>query len=118
MKPVVYCYAKCSTCKKALNWLTSNSIEADSRSITEETPNAEQIRQWHEMSELPLRRFFNTSGMKYRELKLSEKLSQMSEQEQYELLASDGMLIKRPLLIAGDIVLLGFKEKDWEEALL
>ncbi len=118
MKPIIYCYERCGTCKKALKWLEENEVDFISRSITEETPSADDLRQLYERSELKLRRFFNTSGMKYRELKLSKRLPEMSESEQLELLASDGMLIKRPLMITDDAVLLGFKPDIWQEILL
>ena len=111
-------YPKCSTCRKAKNWLDEHNIEYDSRHIIEDNPTAEELRKWWEISGLPLKRFFNTSGMKYRELKLKDKLPDMSEDEQLDLLATDGMLVKRPVLVSDDIVLVGFKIKEWEEKLL
>lgn len=110
-------YPKCSTCKKAKKWLDENGKQYEDRHIVENNPTAEELKQWHEKSGLPLKRFFNTSGMKYRELQLKNRLPEMSEEEQYDLLASDGMLVKRPLIIGDDFVLVGFKEKEWEETL-
>lgn len=111
-------YPKCSTCRKAKNWLDEHNIEYESRHIIEDNPTAEELRKWWEMSDLPLKRFFNTSGMKYRELKLKDKIPEMSEDEQFECLASDGMLVKRPVLVGDNVVLVGFKVKEWEEKLL
>ena len=110
-------YPECSTCKKAQAWLDGRSVEFDQRDIVADNPTADELRLWHRMSDLPLRRFFNTSGMKYRELGLKDKLSNMSADEQYELLASDGMLVKRPLLVLDDTVLVGFREAEWEAEL-
>ena len=107
-------YPKCSTCKKAMNWLDEHNVEFDQRHIVEDNPTIDELRLWHKMSDLPLRRFFNTSGMLYRDMGLKDKLANMSEDEMYELLASNGMLVKRPLLVLDDTVLVGFKEKDWE----
>ena len=111
-------YPKCSTCRKAKKWLDEQNIEYDSRHIIEDNPSADELRKWWEISDLPLKRFFNTSGMKYRELKLKDKLPDMSEDEQLDLLATDGMLVKRPVLVGDDVVLVGFKVKEWEEKLL
>ena len=111
-------YPKCSTCRKAKNWLEENGIEFESRHIIDDNPAADELRKWWEISDLPLKRFFNTSGMKYRELKLKDKLPDMSEDEQLDLLATDGMLVKRPILVGNDFVLVGFKVKEWEETLL
>ena len=111
-------YAKCSTCKRAKNWLDEHGISYIDRPIKEENPTASELKDWHKKSGLPLKRFFNTSGMLYRELELKDKLPTMSEEEQFELLASDGMLVKRPLLISENHVLIGFREKEWEETLL
>lgn len=108
------CYPKCSTCKKALNWLNEHNIEFDQRHIVEDNPTAEELKLWHKMSDLPLRKFFNTSGMLYRDMGLKDKLPTMSENEMYELLATNGMLVKRPLLVLDDTVLVGFKESEWE----
>ena len=110
-------YPTCSTCKKAKKWLQDNGLEFTARHIKEENPTAEEISLWQEKSGLELKKFFNTSGMIYRELGLKDKLPGMSRQEQLELLSSDGMLVKRPILVAGDTVLVGFKEKDWEKLL-
>lgn len=110
-------YPKCSTCRKAKKWLDENNIEYESRHIIEDNPTASELREWWQKSDLPLKRFFNTSGMKYRELKLKDKLPDMSEDEQLELLASDGMLVKRPVLVGDDVVLVGFKVKEWEDLL-
>ncbi len=110
-------YPKCSTCRKAKAWLDERSVEYDIRHIVEENPTAEELRSWHRASGLPLRRFFNTSGMLYRSMGLKDKLPGMSDDEMYALLATDGMLVKRPLLVLDDVVLVGFKEKDWEKLL-
>ena len=107
-------YPKCTTCRKAKAWLTENGVAFDDIHIVEQTPTAEQIRQYHEASGLPLKKFFNTSGQKYRELGLKDKLATMTEADMYTLLASDGMLIKRPLVTDGQKVTLGFKEADFE----
>lgn len=111
-------YAKCSTCKRAKNWLDERGIAYTDRPIKEENPTVLELREWHKKSGLPLKRFFNTSEMLYREMALKDKLPTMSEEEQLELLASDGMLVKRPLLITESHVLVGFREKEWEETLL
>lgn len=111
------CYEKCSTCKKAQKFLDDNNISYELRAIKEQKPTAEELKQWHKISGLPLKRFFNTSGQLYRGMELSKKLPEMSEDEQYEILASDGMLVKRPLFIDGDTVLVGFKEAEWSEKL-
>lgn len=108
------CYPKCSTCKKARKWLEENGIAFDERDIKEENPTRKELLKWHKQSGLPLRRFFNTSGMLYRDLQLKDKLPNMTEDEMYDLLASDGMLVKRPLLIADEAVLVGFKQAEWE----
>lgn len=110
-------YPKCSTCKKAKNWLDSRGISYSDRHIKEENPTVVELRAWHEKSGLPLKRFFNTSGNLYKEMKLKDRLPSMSEEEQYELLATDGMLVKRPIVVTEDTVLVGFKEAEWEEKL-
>lgn len=110
-------YPKCSTCQKAKKWLVENQVEFEERHIVEDNPSKEELKAWYEKSGLPLKRFFNTSGMKYKELKLKDKLPVMTEEEQLELLASDGMLVKRPVLVGNDFVLTGFKEKEWTEKL-
>lgn len=112
------CYKNCTTCRRAKKWLEENNISYQYREITEENPTAEELKKWHKKSGLPLRRFFNTSGNIYREQNLKDKLPEMPEQEQYKLLATDGMLVRRPILLAGDTVLVGFKEEDWKSALL
>ena len=118
MKTVVLCYKKCSTCQKALKWLDENEIEYEERPIKEENPNAEELSEWYQRSGLPLKRFFNTSGNLYKELQLKDKLASMSEEEQLKLLASDGMLVKRPILVTDDgRVFTGFKEAEWETLL-
>ena len=108
-------YPKCSTCKKAKKYLEEHGIEFEDRHIVEEKPTKEELAEWIRISGKPVKKFFNTSGMKYRELGLKDKLPQMSEEKQIELLASDGMLVKRPLLIDGEMVLTGFKEAEWPE---
>ena len=108
-------YPKCSTCKKAKKYLEEHGIEFEDRHIVEENPTKEELAEWIRISGKPVKKFFNTSGMKYRELGLKDKLPHMSEEEQIELLASDGMLVKRPLLIVGEMVLTGFKEAEWPE---
>lgn len=110
-------YPKCSTCQKAKKWLVENQVEFEDRHIVEDNPSKEELKAWYEKSGLPLKRFFNTSGMKYKELKLKDKLPDMTEEEQLELLASDGMLVKRPVLVGDNFVLTGFKEKEWTEKL-
>ena len=110
-------YPKCSTCRKAKKWLDEHGITYTDRHIAEENPSCGELKEWKEKSGLPLKKFFNTSGMKYKALNLKEKLPQMTEEEQYELLAGDGMLIKRPILVGDDFVLVGFKEAEWKEKL-
>ncbi len=113
----VYCYSKCTTCKRALKWLDENQIAYDLIDIKEDHPNEKTLRELYKKSNLPLKKFFNTSGQLYRGMGLSKKLPEMTEDEIFELLASDGMLVKRPLLITEDKVLLGFKEPEWQEVL-
>lgn len=110
-------YPKCSTCKKAKKWLDDNGIEYTDRHIVENNPTYEELNEWYNRSGLPLKRFFNTSGMLYKEMNLKERLLNMSEKEQLEFLATNGMLVKRPLIVDGDKVLTGFKEAEWEEKL-
>lgn len=110
-------YPKCTTCQKAKKWLDEKKIAYDDRNIKEDNPSYEEIKKWHKMSGLPLKKFFNTSGLLYKEMQLKDKLPDMSEEEQYRLLATDGMLVKRPLMVGDDFVLTGFKEKEWEEKL-
>ena len=111
------CYPKCTTCQKAKKWLDDNKIEYEIRDIKEDNPSFEEISAWYEMSGLPLKKFFNTSGLLYKSMKLKDKLPTMSEEEQLKLLATDGMLVKRPLIIGKNFVLLGFKESDFVENL-
>ena len=113
----VYCYSKCTTCKKALKWLDENNIEYGAVDIKSKHPDEEALRKYYAMSSLPLKRFFNTSGIPYREMGLSKKLPNMSEDEQLALLATDGMLVKRPLVVGDDFVLTGFKEEEWSAKL-
>ena len=110
-------YPKFSTCKKAKNWLESNGVEFEDRHIVENNPTADELKAWYEKSGFPLKKFFNTSGLKYKELGLKDKLPDMTEEEQINLLATDGMLVKRPLVIGDDFVLIGFKEAQWAEKL-
>ena len=111
-------YPKCSTCQKAKKWLEAHQIEYSQRHMTEENPSYEELKQWHEKSGLPLKRFFNTSGVMYKDMKLKDKLPSMSEEEQLKLLASNGMLVKRPIIADRDQILVGFKEAEWAEKLL
>ena len=111
-------YPPCSTCKKAKVWLDARGIAYEDRHIKENNPTYEELKTWQAKSGLPLKRFFNTSGLKYKELNLRERLPEMSEEEQLRLLATDGMLVKRPILVTESAVLLGFREKEWEALLL
>ena len=111
------CYPKCTTCQKARKWLDDNKIQYEFRNIKEQNPTLGELRQWYKNSGLPLKKFFNTSGLLYKELGLKEKLPTMSEEEQLELLANDGMLVKRPIIVSNEIVLVGFKQDAWEEKL-
>lgn len=111
------CYSKCTTCKKAKKWLDENGIKYTERPMKEQNPSVEELKTWHQRSGLPLKKFFNTSGLLYKDMKLKDKLPGMTEEEQYALLATDGMLVKRPLVIDADFVLIGFKEADWETKL-
>lgn len=111
------CYAKCTTCQKAKKWLDENGFEYSERAIKENNPTAEELKKWHEMSGLPLKKFFNTSGLLYKSMNLKDRIPEMSKDEQYNLLATDGMLVKRPLLIGNDFILTGFKEADWQKKL-
>lgn len=111
-------YPKCSTCQKAKKWLDQHQVPYTDRHIAEENPTAAELKEWYERSGLELKRFFNTSGRLYKEMGLKDRLSQMTDQEKIELLASDGMLVKRPLIVEENFVLAGFKEKEWEEVLL
>ena len=113
----VYCYSRCTTCKKALKWLDDHGVSYTLLDIKNEHPDEDSLRKYYAMSGLPLKRFFNTSGIPYRELGLSRKLSDMTEDEQLALLATNGMLVKRPLVVGDDFVLTGFKEDEWKEKL-
>jgi len=110
-------YPKCSTCQKAKKWLDENSVEYNDRHIIEDNPTYEELKTWYKQSGLELKRFFNTSGMLYRSMGLKDKLPSMSEDEQLKLLASDGMLVKRPLIVSDKVILTGFREKEWAEKL-
>ena len=110
-------YPKCTTCQKAARWLEGRGIAFDARDIKAERPTEDELRRWHALSGLPLKRFFNTSGLQYRALGLKDKLDTLTEDEQYALLATDGMLVKRPILVGEDFVLVGFREEQWEERL-
>ena len=112
------CYPKCTTCKKAEKWLNDNKIEYEMRNIKTDNPTFEELSDWHKKGGLPLKRFFNTSRVVYKSLNLKEKLPEMTEDEMLHLLATDGMLVKRPLLISDSFVLVGFKEAEWSEKLL
>lgn len=110
-------YPKCTTCQKAKRWLDKNKINYTDRHIKEDNPTYDELKEWYEKSGLPLKRFFNTSGMLYKSMNLKDKLPDMSDEEQLRLLASDGMLVKRPLIVTDNAILTGFKEKEWEEKL-
>ena len=116
-KMLFVCYPKCTTCQKAKAFLGSRGVEFTQRDIKLDNPTREELEQWHAMSGLPLKRFFNTSGLQYKALDLKNRLPAMSEEEQLELLASDGMLVKRPILVGDDFVLVGFRQEQWEEKL-
>ena len=115
---LVLVYRKCSTCQKALKWLEEKNIEFTERPIADENPSYDELKEWHVKSGLPLKKFFNTSGLMYKDMGLKDKLSDMSEEEQLKLLATNGMLVKRPLVVGDDYVLVGFKEKEWEERMV
>lgn len=109
------CYPKCSTCQKAKKWLDEKNIQYTERHIVEDNPSYDELKEWYGKSGLPLKRFFNTSGILYKEMQLKDKLNTMNEDEQLKLLATNGMLVKRPILVDDERVLVGFKEKEWEE---
>ena len=109
------CYPRCTTCQKAKKWLDENKIEYTERHIVEKNPTYEELKEWYEKSGLPLKKFFNTSGLLYKEMQLKDKIPTMSEEELLKLLATNGMLVKRPILVSEDIVLVGFKEEQWSE---
>ena len=111
-------YPKCSTCQKAKKWLDGHQIKYTDRHIVEDNPTYNELKEWYEKSGLPLKKFFNTSGMLYKEMQLKDKLGAMSEEEQLQLLATNGMLVKRPIIVDGATVLTGFKEAEWEEKLV
>lgn len=117
MKHLFICYPKCTTCQKAKKWLNDNEIAYEERHIKEQNPTLAELEDWYAKSKLPIKKLFNTSGLLYKSLKLKEKLSTMSEVEQLALLATDGMLVKRPILVAGNTILVGFKEADWDLSL-
>lgn len=110
---IFLCYPKCSTCQKAQKWLDANGVSYELRNIKDDKPTEDELRAWHGLSGLPLKKFFNTSGLLYKEQGLKDKLPGMTEDEMYALLATDGMLVKRPMLIADGFVLVGFKEQEW-----
>ena len=112
------CYPKCSTCQKAKKWLVENNIDFEERHIVEDNPTYEELKEWYNKSGLPLKKFFNTSGMLYKEMQLKDKLNTMSEEEQLKLLSTNGMLVKRPLIVKDNAVLVGFKEAEWNEILV
>lgn len=112
------CYPKCSTCKKAQKWLDDNGLEYTLRDIKQDNPNTEEIKLWHKKSGLEIKKFFNTSGLLYKSMNLKDKLPEMSDEEKYKLLASDGMLVKRPIVVLDDTVILGFNEKIYKEKLI
>ena len=114
---IFLCYPKCTTCQKAQKWLDAKGIPYEARHIKEQNPTEDELRQWYQTSGLPLKKFFNTSGLIYKEKRLKEKLPLLSEDEMLALLAEDGMLVKRPMLIGDDFVLVGFKEAEWEKML-
>ena len=111
------CYPKCTTCQKAKKWFEDNKIEYELRDIKEDNPSFEELSNWYKMSGLSLKKFFNTSGLLYKSMELKDKLSEMSEEEQLKLLATDGMLVKRPIVVGESFVLVGFKESEWTEKL-
>ena len=115
---LVLVYRKCSTCVKALKWLDANGVTYEERPIIEQNPTYEELKEWYQKSGLPLKKFFNTSGLLYKEMQLKDKLPGMSEEEQLQLLATDGKLVKRPLVVGDDFVLTGFKEAEWNEKML
>lgn len=112
------CYPKCSTCRKAKKWLDEHNAEYTERHIADKKPTYDELKEWYEKSRLPLKKFFNTSGLLYKEMKLKDKLPSMSEEEQLRLLATNGMLVKRPILVTEDKILVGFKEAEWAEIIL
>ncbi len=118
MNALFICYPKCSTCRKAKNFLDEHGISYSERNIVEDNPTKSELKEWFVKSSLPIKRFFNTSGILYKQMQLKDKLIEMTEDEQLELLASNGMLVKRPIVVGDDFVLVGFKEKEWQDKLL
>ena len=114
---IFICYPKCSTCQKAKKWLDEHNVEYTERHIAEENPAYDELKEWYEKSGQPLRKFFNTSGKLYKEMQLKDRLPSMSEEEQLKLLATNGMLVKRPIIVTGDKVLVGFKEAEWDDVI-
>lgn len=112
---IFLCYPKCTTCQKAQKWLDANNVSYEFRDIKDNNPSIDELKEWHAKSGLPLKKFFNTSGLLYKDLQLKDKLPTMSEEEQFKLLASNGMLVKRPMAVGKDFVLVGFKEAEWTE---
>lgn len=117
MKTLFLQYNRCTTCKRAKKWLEENNISFEDRDIIEKNPTKEELKKWYEKSGLPLKKFFNTSGVLYKEMNLKDKLKEMTEDEQIELLSTNGKLVKRPLIVQDDFVLVGFKEEDWSKNL-
>ncbi len=111
------CYPKCTTCQKAKKWLDEHNINYEERHIAGDNPSYDELKEWYEKSGLPLKRFFNTSGLLYKDMKLKDRIPSMTEEEQLEILSTNGMLVKRPIVINGDTVLVGFKEAEWSEKL-
>lgn len=118
MKNIFLWYPKCTTCQKAKKWLEENNIQFEERHIVENNPNKQELKEWIKKSDYEIKKFFNTSGLKYKELNLKNKLPNMSEDEKIELLASNGMIVKRPMFISDNNILVGFKEKEWKEKLV
>lgn len=118
MKPIILCYPKCGTCRKAETWLKANGIEYNYRPIKEHNPTKVELECWLESSGLPVAKFFNTSGLLYRELNMKDKVKTLSRTELVEILASNGLMVKRPILLAGENVFIGFKEEEWQQALI
>lgn len=118
MKPTILCYPKCGTCQKAEKWLKSNDIEHSYRPIKDENPTKEELKSWLKKSKLPISKFFNTSGLLYKEQNMKDKVKILPENELIEILASNGLMVKRPILLAGETVLVGFKEEEWESTLI
>ncbi len=117
MKPMFICYPKCTTCQKAKKWLEDNNISFEERHIVEKNPSKTELKKWIKQSNLDIRKWFNTSGLKYKELKLKDKLPTMSDEDKFDLLASDGMIVKRPILVTEKGVYAGFKEEEWKKIL-